>query len=273
MGQVLMPKATAVWLIENTALTFDQVADFCGLHPLEVQSIADGEVAVGMAGFDPIASGQLTQEEIDRCSADPTLALQLAEVNVPRPSTRTKGPRYTPVARRQDRPDGIAWLLRNFPELSDGQISRLVGTTKPTINGIRDRTHWNIANIKPRDPVALGLCGREELSAAIDKARRAAERAEKRKAKEKAKAETALEVGGKPIESESDIPGLDPQADTASAAEDSAKSAPVTPAAPGPAASDSFGGTASAETEEPDQPSTDTEESPRMPEWPPTDRQ
>ena len=218
MGQVLMPKATAVWLIENTALTFDQVAEFCSLHPLEVQSIADGEVAIGMAGFNPITNGQLTQEEIDRCSEDPTAKLEMAEINVPRPSPRTSGPRYTPVARRQDRPDGIAWLLRNFPELTDGQIARLVGTTKPTINGIRDRSHWNIANIKPRDPVALGLCGREDLSAAIDKARRTVERAEKRAAKKKASTATtaasddAVEApDGKPILTEDDIPGVSDQ--------------------------------------------------------------
>ena len=221
MGQVLMPKATAVWLIENTALTFEQVAEFCSLHPLEVQSIADGEVAIGMAGFDPITNGQLTKEEIERCTQDPTARLQMAEANVPRPSPRTSGPRYTPVARRQDRPDGIAWLLRNFPELSDGQVARLVGTTKPTINGIRERSHWNIANIKPRDPVALGLCSRQDLSAAIEKARRAVERAEKRAAKLKAASEakaaaeaphgTATE--GKPIRSEDDIPGLAPRPD------------------------------------------------------------
>lgn len=274
MGQVLMPKATAVWLIENTALTFDQVAEFCGLHPLEVQSIADGEVAIGMAGFDPLTSGQLTQDEIDRCSADPTQALQLAEVNVPRPTTRTKGPRYTPVARRQDRPDGIAWLLRNFPELSDGQIARLVGTTKPTINGIRDRTHWNIANIKPRDPVALGLCGREDLSAAIDKARRAVERAEKRKAKEKATAEVVVTAEGKPIESESDIPGVEVQPEA-----DAAETAPVENAEPETAAADPFGSAAATEavdTEissvEPEAPSTAPDDSPQIPGWPPTDR-
>ncbi len=183
MGQILMPKATAVWLIENTTLTFNQISAFCGLHPLEVQSIADGEIAVGMVGFDPITSSQLTREEISRCEADQTTELQQAEVDVPRPAPRTKGPRYTPVARRQDRPDAISWLVKSFPELSDGQIARLVGTTKPTINGVRDRTHWNIQNIKPRDPVALGLCSREDLSAAIEKARRAAERVAKRKAK------------------------------------------------------------------------------------------
>jgi hypothetical protein len=222
MSQVLMPKATAVWLIENTALTFDQVAQFCSLHPLEVQSIADGEVAVGMAGFDPIASGQLTQEEIERCSQDPTARLKLAKADVPRPTPRTKGPRYTPVARRQDRPDGIAWLLRNFPELSDGQVARLIGTTKPTINGIRDRSHWNIANIKPRDPVALGLCSREDLSHAIDKARRAVERAEKRKTKQAGGGQAADSedtAAGKPITSESDIPGLETAEEPASRAQ------------------------------------------------------
>jgi hypothetical protein len=189
MAQVLMPKATAVWLIEHTGLTFDQIADICGLHPLEVQSIADDEVVVGMVGFDPITSGQLTREEIARCEADPSARLKMAEANVPRPTTRTKGPRYTPVAKRQDRPDAIAWLLRNFPELSDGQVSRLVGTTKPTISAVRDRTHWNIGSIKPRDPVALGICSREDLRAAIEKARRALERAEKRRARDTAKDE------------------------------------------------------------------------------------
>jgi hypothetical protein len=257
MGQVLMPKATAVWLIENTALTFDQVAEFCGLHPLEVQSIADGEVAIGMAGFDPITNGQLTKEEIERCSADPTAQLQLADINVPRPSPRTSGPRYTPVARRQDRPDGIAWLLRNFPELTDGQIARLVGTTKPTINGIRDRTHWNIANIKPRDPVALGLCAREDLSAAIEKARRAVERAEKRTAKQKAKTEDATvseesssaPVDGKPIQSEDDIPGV---------ADQSEAPAVITPDVMETAV-------------EPQSPAPTSEEQVSSPTWPPTD--
>ena len=194
MSQVLMPKATAVWLIENTALTFDQISDFCGLHSLEVQSIADGEASIGMVGYDPITNGQLTKEEIDRCGADPEARLQLAETNIPRPKIRTKGPRYTPVTRRQDRPDAIAWLVKNFPQLSDGQISKLLGTTKPTINGVRDRTHWNINNIKPRDPVALGLVAREDLTAAIEKANRATERAEKRKNKEKEQSSTQIEA-------------------------------------------------------------------------------
>ena len=185
MSQVLMPKATAVWLIENTTLTFNQVADFCNLHPLEVQGIADGEVAIGMTGLDPIVAGQLTQEEIERCSADPELVLKLAEAKVPRPRSRTKGPKYTPVAKRHDRPNGIAWLVRNFPELSDGQIGRLIGTTKPTINSVRDRTHWNMANIKAQDPVALGICSREDLSIEIEKARRVAERNAKRQKEKK----------------------------------------------------------------------------------------
>ncbi|MDE0335969.1 MAG: DUF1013 domain-containing protein [Defluviicoccus sp.] len=170
MNNPLMPKATAVWLIENTALTFDQIAAFCGLHELEVQSIADEEVAIGIIGFDPIANGQLTREEIERCNADPGARLEMATQDIPRPSPRTKGPRYTPVARRQDKPDAIAWLVRHCPALTDGQISKLIGTTKPTIVAIRERTHWNMANIKPREPVGLELCTRADLDAALEKA-------------------------------------------------------------------------------------------------------
>ncbi|PKP77113.1 MAG: DUF1013 domain-containing protein [Alphaproteobacteria bacterium HGW-Alphaproteobacteria-3] len=182
MAQPLMPKATAVWLVENTSLTFDQVADFCGLHVLEVKGIADGDVAQGIKGMDPVASGQLTRAEIERCQQDPDLRLQVSESKYKLPPIAPrKGPRYTPVSRRQDRPDAIAWLLRNHPELTDAQVSKLVGTTKPTIQSVRDRSHWNSPNIKPVDPVTLGLCTQIELDAAVQKAARKAER-ERRKA-------------------------------------------------------------------------------------------
>ena len=172
MRSPLMPKATAVWLVENTALTFDQIADFCGLHPLEVQAIADGEVAVQMLGLDPVANGQTTAAEIERCQADPEARLKLLETAIPPQHQRHKGPRYTPIAKRQDKPDAVFYLLRNHPELSDAQICKLVGTTKPTINAVRDRTHWNSPNIKPRHPVGRGLCTLEELDQAVTKATR-----------------------------------------------------------------------------------------------------
>lgn len=171
MARPLMPKATAVWLVDNTALTFDQIADFCGLHPLEIQAIADGEVAVGMQGLDPIRGGELTADEIERCEADPTARLAMAAAAAKQADERQKKSRYTPVSKRQDRPDAIAWLLRNYPELTDAQISKLIGTTKPTINSVRDRTHWNAANIKPQNPVGLGLCSSAELEKAIAVAR------------------------------------------------------------------------------------------------------
>jgi len=173
----LMPKATAVWLVENTGLTFDQIAEFCGLHALEVQAIADGEVAAQMQGLDPVANGQITAEEIKRCEQDPAARLQLSEQAQPVPLVKHKGPRYTPIAKRQDKPDAIAWLVKNHPELSDGQISKLVGTTKPTIAAVRDRTHWNSTNIKPRHPVALGLCTLPELEAAVNRASKGKRRA------------------------------------------------------------------------------------------------
>ena len=166
----LMPKATAVWLIENTGLTFRQIGAFCGLHELEVQSIADDEVAIGMVGYDPIVNGQLTPEEIARCEAEPANRLRMARSAAPRPAVRTKGPRYTPVARRGDKPDAIAWLVKHFPNLSDAQISRLIGTTKPTIKAIRERTHWNMNAISARDPVGLGLCNRPDLDHELVKA-------------------------------------------------------------------------------------------------------
>ena len=177
MATPLMPKATAVWLVDNTTLTFDQIAEFCGLHPLEVQGIADGEVAAGIRGMDPVNSNELTRAEIERCEKDPKGRLQASKSELPQPKKRTKGPRYTPVAKRQDKPDGIAWLLRHHPELKDSQISRLIGTTKNTILAVRERTHWNSANIRPRDPVLLGLCNQTDLNAAVTKARKAAEKA------------------------------------------------------------------------------------------------
>ena len=169
--QPLMPKATAVWLVENTALSFDQIADFCKLHPLEVKAIADGDAAQGIKGLDPILTGQLTRDEIARAEADPNVRLKLAEAKVRLPEAKRKrGPRYTPVSRRQDRPNAILWLVRNHPELKDAQIMRLVGTTKSTIAQIRDRTHWNSASLTPMDPVTRGLCSQLELDMEVEKA-------------------------------------------------------------------------------------------------------
>jgi uncharacterized protein len=167
MSHPLMPIATAVWMVDNTALTFPQIGAFCGLHTLEVQGIADETVATKVMGRDPIKAGELTDAEIKRCEADPAMRLNI--LSGPDQHKRTKGPRYTPVSKRQEKPDGISWLLRNHPELTDGQISRLIGTTKSTIAGIRDKTHWNISNIKPQDPVALGLCSQRDLDAIVAK--------------------------------------------------------------------------------------------------------
>lgn len=166
----LMPKATAVWLVDHTALSFEQIADFCHLHKLEVKGIADGDVARGIMGQDPTKNGQLTEEEIKRCEADGEASLELAVSDMPELSRRTKGPRYTPVARRQEKPDAIAWLVKTYPHLSDAQIIKLVGTTKNTIGAIRERTHWNMANLQPRDPVLLGICKQADLDAALVKA-------------------------------------------------------------------------------------------------------
>src|ERR1700743_395580 len=171
----LMPKATAVWLVENTALSFDQWPDFCKLHPLEVKAIADGDAAQGIKGLDPIQTGQLTREEIEKAVANPNHKLLLSKPkdDLPqtnKPGTKKKGPRYTPVSRRQDRPNAILWLLRNHPELKDAQIMRLVGTTKSTIQGIRDRTHWNAASLTPLDPVTLGLCSQIDLDFEVQRA-------------------------------------------------------------------------------------------------------
>jgi hypothetical protein len=181
MAQPLMPKATAVWLVDNTALTFDQIAEFCGLHALEVKGIADGDVAQGIKGLDPVANGQLTRAEIESGEADAGYRLKLNEPTVKIPERKRKGPRYTPLSKRQERPDAIMWLLRYHPELTDAQVSRLVGTTKPTIQSVRDRTHWNSPNIKPVDPVTLGLCTQIELDEAVKKAYDAQARAAKKR--------------------------------------------------------------------------------------------
>ena len=167
--QLLMPKATAVWLVDNTALSFDQIAQFCKMHPLEIKAIADGEASQGIKGLDPLQTGQLTREEIAKAEADPNHKLKLAEPKVRVPETKRKGPRYTPVSKRQDRPNAILWLVRNHPELKDAQISRLVGTTKSTIEQIRNRTHWNSANLVPMDPVTLGLCTQIDLDLEIER--------------------------------------------------------------------------------------------------------
>ena len=172
MATPLMPHATASWLVDNTALTFEQIAEFCGLHILEVQAIADDTAATKLTGRDPVRVGELTMEEIERGQADPEHRLRMQKE--PDKAVRTKGPRYTPVSKRQDKPDGIAWIIRNHPEISDGQIGKLIGTTRTTIAAIRDRTHWNIANIQPKDPVTLGLTSQRELDAVVAKAAKAA---------------------------------------------------------------------------------------------------
>lgn len=170
MNKPLMAKATAVWLVDNTTLSFKQIGDFCGMHELEVQGIADGDVAVGVKGFDPVGSNQLDQNEIEKGQKDPRYKLRLKHNPAAEGEEKRRGPRYTPLSKRQDRPAAILWLVKFHPELADAQISKLVGTTKPTIASIRDRTHWNIQNIQPIDPVALGLCRQSELDAIVQKA-------------------------------------------------------------------------------------------------------
>ena len=189
----LMPKATAVWLVDNTSLTFDQIAEFCSLHVLEVKGIADGDVAQGIKGMDPISSGQLTRDEIKKATADSNYRLKMAEAKVEIPVVKTKkGPKYTPVTLRQDRPNAILWLIRNHEELKDAQIIRLVGTTKPTIESIRERTHWNSANLVPMDPVTLGLCSQVDLDREVQKAGKRLERERAKAAKEAEKAGTLM---------------------------------------------------------------------------------
>lgn len=195
----LLPKATAVWLIDNTSLSFNQIADFCGLHSLEVQGIADGEVAVGIVGLDPIANGQLTQEEIDRCQEDTTARLEISKPAGDVPQPRRRGGRYTPVSRRGDRPDAITWLIKFHPELTDAQISKLVGTTKTTINAVRDRSHWNSQNIRPRDPVSLGICTQLELDEAVKKSAHRRTDEDRGKLMEEVAAAVAAEAAAVPL--------------------------------------------------------------------------
>ncbi len=233
MAHPLMPKATAVWLVENTALTFEQISEFCGLHELEVQAIADGEVAIGMQGLDPIAGGELKQEELDRCATDPKARLEMAVSDIPLPKARQKGARYTPISKRQDRPDAIAWLLRNQPEFTDAQISKLIGTTKPTINAIRERSHWNMPNIKPQNPVNLGLCSGPDLEKIVAVALAKAKKAQESQAKSSDTPATAPAAPEPPASAEAPKPaenpkGLEALADFAPAAPASepAESAP-----------------------------------------------
>jgi hypothetical protein len=167
---LLMPKATAVWLVDNTSLSFEQIAAFCGLHPLEVQGVADGDVAGGIMGVNPVQNGQLTREEIEKAEADPTYRMKVSDPKVRVAQAKRKGPRYTPISRRNERPNAIRWLLRNHPELKDAQIMRLVGTTKSTIDSVRENTHWNSANISPMDPVTLGLCSQIDLDLEVKRA-------------------------------------------------------------------------------------------------------
>lgn len=197
--QLLMPKATAVWLIENTTLTFVQIADFTGLHKIEVQALADEDVGLGIIGRDPIKNGETTQEELDKAINDESYVMKVSRSDLPHVKVRSKGPKYTPVSKRGDKPDAISWILKNHPEISDAQIVKLVGTTKPTINAVRDRTHANSSNIRPRHPAELGLCSYRELEAASEKGLRAqgkdpeAVKAEKLKQLDEANAEESNE--------------------------------------------------------------------------------
>jgi len=208
MADILMPKATAVWLIDNTTLSFDQIADFCGLHHLEVKGIADGDVAENMRGVDPIAGGELSREEIKKAEADSDYRMKLSKSKIAHiPQPKRKGARYTPMARRADKPDAIAWFVRNHPEVPDAQIGKLIGTTKTTINAVRSREHWNSENIKPVDPVTLGLCSQIELDEVIAKS------ASKRRKLEAEKAKAQEGAGLQPTEDEK--PALDMNAPSA----------------------------------------------------------
>jgi hypothetical protein len=247
MTEVLMPKATAVWLVDNSTLTFDQIAAFCNLHALEVQGIADGEVAVGIKGMDPIATGQLSQDEIDRCAGDAAQRLQRSDARLRETQRRSNGPRYTPLSRRQDRPNAIAWLVRYHPELTDVQVSKLVGTTKYTINAVRDRSHWNISNITPQDPVTLGLSTQIDLDGAVQKAQEKLQmqqaKADKELAKKRAANLSAAEASGQPSAQPDDAPKA------VDAAVDAAPEAPAEPEPEPELSADNIFGAASASAE------------------------
>ncbi|MGQ0678001.1 MAG: DUF1013 domain-containing protein [Rhodospirillales bacterium] len=246
MPTPLMPKATAVWLVENTTLNFRQIADFCGLHELEIQAIADGEVATGMQGLNPISTHELSADEIKRCEADPDAKLKMTQrADLPAPSPRQKGPRYTPVAKRQDKPDAIAWLVKTHPELTDAQIAKLIGTTKSTIAKVRDRSHWNMQNIRPRHPLELGLCSSRDLTAAVGQAQRRKARAEaqaKRLKKKQEKEAAATQAAKAAATAAEPTPQPEPAAPAeaapveASPVEASPPVAPEPIAAPAPAA-------------------------------------
>lgn len=223
MAQLLMPKATAVWLIENTTLTFKQISAFCGLNLHEIQAIADGEVSNNIQGLNPILNRQVTQAEIDRCQADETATLQMMKPDIS--VSRAKEPRYTPISKRQDKPDGIAWLLKNHGELTDAQIARLIGTTKNTISSIRDRTHWNISNIKASNPVLMGLCSAKDFQDAVDKATRRIERQRKLEERAKKKAEAEKQAAQAPAVDApafAETPAAEPVADDDATAEKTA---------------------------------------------------
>jgi len=222
----LMPTATAVWLVDNTSLTFEQIAEFCGLHVLEVKGIADGDVAHGIKGMDPISSGQLSRDEIAKAEKDGSYRLRLSEPKVEVPEVKTKrGPRYTPVSRRQDRPNAILWLLKNHPELKDSQIMRLVGTTKPTIIAIRERTHWNSGSLVAQDPVALGLCSQIDLDAEVKKAAARLARERHEGAAEPAKAVTLIPAE----ETIAEVPDTEHEAPMATALAQEAREAMAAP--------------------------------------------
>ena len=198
MAHPLMPKATAVWLVDNTKLTFEQIAEFCGLHPLEVQALADGDVGTGIVGTDPVLNGELTRDEIERCENDTRCKLKIVKNDLPKPKARSKGPRYTPVSKRGEKPNAIAWILKKYPDLLDAQIARLIGTTKTTIASIRE-THPGFTSLKPVSPVEAGLCSLDEMNKAVAKAERRVLRAQKLAAKQQKLAAAAVPAESAPV--------------------------------------------------------------------------